>query len=59
MTGEELEHQRKLRVVQGWRYREDFGPKERNEVRRWLRGEGPVPAAYVNINEAIGFGTLL
>jgi len=53
MTSEEL--QRRKRVVRGWRYRRDFGPKERNEVRAYLRG-GDVPEEYKYMDKAIGFG---
>ncbi len=58
MTRKQLELARRKRVVQGWRTREDFGPKERNAVRAYLRG-GIVPARFAEIDKVVGFGQLL
>lgn len=55
MTPEQLERQRRRRVVSGWRFREDYGPRERNRIRAYLRG-GDVPPGYENMDKIIGFG---
>jgi hypothetical protein len=59
MTRKQLELARRKRVVQGWRHREDFGPRERNAVRAYLRGETGPPARFAEIDKVVGFGRLL
>ncbi len=56
LTPDEREDNRRRRVVSGWRFNDDLGPRDRNQVRRWLRNEGPCPDYYRHINDAIGFG---
>lgn len=53
LTPKQLELNRRRRVVSGWRFREDYGPRERNAVRAYLRG-GDVPEDYKYIDKAIG-----